>query len=210
MRDSFVFYESFYLAISELSATQQGKIFQAICRYALYEEEPELKGASAAVFRLVKPQIDANNRRYENGKKGAEHGVKGGRPENPKETPNEPLKNPKQTPNVNVPVHVPDTVPVPVNGTVPVHATTTDNASGSDGGGGEDKYNIFKLLGGEGIDAVYDAYPESGGFLIQEVYEDVMMKKKVVKNPVAYVLGYAKKVGWDDKEDHHKSPWEAM
>lgn len=197
MRDSFVFYESFYLAISELSATQQGKIFQAICRYALYEEEPELKGASAAVFRLVKPQIDANNRRYENGKKGAEHGVKGGRPKNPKETPNEPLKNPKQTPNVNVPVHVPDTVPV--NGTVPVHVTATDNASR---GGGEDKYNIFKLLGGEGIDAVYNAYPESGGYLIQEVYEDVMSKKKTVKNPVAYVLGYAKKVGWDDKADH--------
>ena len=80
----------------------------------------------------------------------------------------------------------------------------------SSSGGGEDKYNIFKLLGGEGIDAVYDAYPESGGFLIQEVYEDVMMKKKVVKNPVAYVLGYAKKVGWDDKEDHQKAPWEAM
>lgn len=197
MRDSFVFYESFYLAISELSATQQGKIFQAICRYALYEEEPELKGASAAVFKLIKPQIDANNRRYENGKKGAEHGVKGGRPKNPKETPSEPLKNPKETPNVNVPVHVPATVPV--NGTATVPATTTDNAVR---GGGEDKYNIFKLLGAEGIDRVYEVYPNSGGYLIQEVYDDVRNKKKTVKSPVSYVLGYAKKVGWDDKADH--------
>ena len=193
MRDSFVFYESFYLAISELSATQQGKIFQAICRYALYGEEPELKGASAAVFRLVKPQIDANNRRYENGKKGAEHGIKGGRPKNPKETPNKPLTNPKETPNVTVPVHV------PVNDTVPVPDTTTDNAVG---GGGEDRYNIFKLLGADGIDRVYEVYPESGGFLIQTVYDDVMSKRKTVNNPVNYVLGFAKKVGWDDNADH--------
>lgn len=205
MRESFVFYESFYLAISELSVTQQGKIFQAICRYALYEEEPELKGASAAVFMLVKPQIDANNRRYENGKKGAEHGVKGGRPKNPKETPKKPLKNPKQTPNVTVPVTV--TANVPVTAT----ETTTDNARS--GGGGsfcDDRFNIFKLLGGDGIDAVYDVYPETGGDLIQEVYEEVRDKKTEVKNPVAYVLGYAKNKKWSDDEDHSVAPWEAM
>ena len=191
MRDSFVFYESFYLAISELSATQQGKIFQAICRYALYEEEPELKGASAAVFRLVKPQIDANNRRYENGKKGAEHGVKGGRPKNPKETPNEPLKNPKRTPNVNVPVHVP----------------TTDNAAR---GGGEDKYSIWKKLTPSDIDAIFEVYPDSGNDLIDMVNADVIKKKKVVSHPLQYILGYADHIKWDDKADHFSPPWEAI
>ena len=194
MRDSFVFYESFYLAISELSAAQQSKIFQAICRYALYEEVPELKGASAAVFKLVKPQIDANNRRYENGKKGAEHGIKGGRPKNPKETPKEPLKNPKETPNVTVPV----TVPVPANGNATAPATATDNAVGG-GGSYEDEFNIWKMLGGDGIDKVYAEYPNTGGFLLDEVYKDIKSKQKKVKSPVAFVLGYAKKVGWDDQ-----------
>lgn len=195
MRDSFVFYESFYLAISELSAAQQSKIFQAICRYALYEEEPELKGPSAAVFKLVKPQIDANNRRYENGKKGAEHGIKGGRPKNPKETPNKPLENPKGTPNVTVNVPVTETV----NGNVTVPVTTTDNALASSGGGGlDDKYNIWKMLGADGIDRVYEVYPESGGFLLQEVYEDIKTKRKEVKSPLSYVLGYAKNKEWDD------------
>lgn len=205
MRESFVFYESFYLAISELSAAQQSKIFQAICRYALYEEEPELKGSSAAVFRLVKPQIDANNRRYENGKKGAEHGVKGGRPKNPKETPNKPLNNPNVTPNVNVnvPVNVTDTVPVNGNGNVnaSVNETTTANALGSSssGGGFDEEFNIWKMLGGEGIDAVYDTYPNTGGLLLDKVYEEIKTKKKKVSSPLAFVMGYAKKVGWSDE-----------
>ena len=200
MRESFVFYESFYLAISELSAAQQSKTFQAICRYALYEEVPDLKGAGAAVFRLVKPQIDANNRRYENGKKGAEHGIKGGRPKNPKETPNKPLNNPNQTPNVtvHVPVNVTDTVPA--NGDVNASVNATANALGWSGGGGsyDDEFNIWKMLGGEGIDAVYEEYPNTGGLLLDEVYKDIKSKQKKVKSPVNFVLGYAKKVGWDD------------
>lgn len=191
MRDSFVFYESFYLAISDLSAAQQNKLFQAICRYALYEEEPELKGASAAVFKLIRPQIDANNKRYENGKKGAEHGIKGGRPRNPKETPNKPQTNPKQTPNVNVPVNV------PANATV----NDNDNALGSSGGSGgfdDDEFNIWKRMTPEDVDRVFDVYPDNGGDLIQAVYEDVRDKRKHVEDPVPYILGYAKNVGWTD------------
>lgn len=202
MRESFVFYESFYLALSELSAAQQGKIYTAICRYALYGEEPELKGASAAVFKLIKPQIDANNRRYENGKKGAEHGIKGGRPKNPKETPKEPQANPKETPNVTV--HVNDNV------NDNVHVTDNDNARSGGGGKCDDRFNIFKLLGGEGIDKIYDKYPNTGGDLIQEVYEEVRDKKTEIKNPVAYVLGYAKNKKWSDNTDNFVAPWEAM
>lgn len=44
---------------------------------------------------MIKAQIDANRKRYENGCKGAAHGHKGGRP---KETPPEPQENPKETP----------------------------------------------------------------------------------------------------------------
>ena len=69
MRESFVFYRSYYEAVSKLTLQQQTKIFQAICKYALDGEEPELSGALEAVFILIKPQIDANNKKYENGKK---------------------------------------------------------------------------------------------------------------------------------------------
>ena len=65
------------------------------------------------MFLLIKPQLDANNRRYENWCKGAQHWVKGWRPpktwdnsqkplNNPKETPSKPLANPNLTPNDNV------------------------------------------------------------------------------------------------------------
>ena len=198
MRDSFVFYESFYLALSELSAAQQGKIYTAICRYALYGEEPELRGASSAVFKLIKPQIDANNRRWENGKKGGEHGIKGGRPKNPKETPKKPLENPKETPNVHVHVNV--------NDNVNDNVTATDNALGVPSGRGrykcDDEFNIWKKLTPDDIDVLYEKFPNSGGLLIDTVYEDVKTKKTKVKSGLNYILGYAKNVGWDDDADH--------
>ena len=80
--------------------------------------------------------------------------------------------------------------------------TTNTNTKASSGGVCDDEFNIFKMLGGDGIDKVYDKYPNTGGDLIQEVYEDVKAKRKTIKSPVAYVLGYAKRVGWDDDADH--------
>lgn len=71
---------------------------------------------------------------------------------------------------------------------------------GSDGG--DDSFNLWKQLNADGIDAIYDVYPDSGGFLIEEVAAEVRTKRKKVKNAVNYVLGYAKKVGWDDNADH--------
>lgn len=67
-RDSFIFYRSFYEAISELPKENQADSYNAIMRYALDQEEIELKGISKAIFSLVKPQLDANYKKYENGK----------------------------------------------------------------------------------------------------------------------------------------------
>ena len=67
-RDSFIFYRSFYEAISELPKDNQADSYNAIMRYALDQEEIELTGISKAIFSLVKPQLDANYKKYENGK----------------------------------------------------------------------------------------------------------------------------------------------
>ena len=89
MRDSFLFYRSFYEAISDLEAEDRIKVYDAICEYALNGNEPELRGAASAIFKMAKPQINANNKRYENGKKG-------GRPSK-KETKTEPTNNQNKT-----------------------------------------------------------------------------------------------------------------
>ena len=71
-RDSFVFYRSFYDCIHLLPDEQAYALFTAICGYALdgspvsEATPPEI----AAMFTLIKPQIDANNRKYINGSKG--------------------------------------------------------------------------------------------------------------------------------------------
>ena len=67
-RDSFIFYRSFYEAIKEVPEDAQLQIYKAISIYALEQEEIELTGISKAIFSLVKPQLDANYKKYENGK----------------------------------------------------------------------------------------------------------------------------------------------
>lgn len=63
MRDSFVFYRSFADAIAGLPSEEYKKVMQAIIGYALDGTEPTTGGIEYTVFCLVKPQIDANNKR---------------------------------------------------------------------------------------------------------------------------------------------------
>jgi hypothetical protein len=69
MRDSAIMYRSFYEAINTLPKTQQADAWQAVFEYAFNFKEIELNGRTKAMFMLIKPQLDANNKRYKNGKK---------------------------------------------------------------------------------------------------------------------------------------------
>ncbi len=69
MRDSFIFYRSFYEAISDLDDMQQLEIYKAVANFSLNFTEPNLLGVTATIFKLIKPQLEANNKRYENGSK---------------------------------------------------------------------------------------------------------------------------------------------
>jgi hypothetical protein len=102
MRESFVFYASFYKAIEELDEKKQLKLYKSIMKLALENEENEnLSGIEKAIFELIKPQILANNKRYEDGKKG-------GRPNSKKTSGYEKEKTTgfeNEKPNVNVNVN---------------------------------------------------------------------------------------------------------
>lgn len=70
-RDSFIFYKSFYEATCDLPKDIRLEVLTAIIEYALYGRMPEnLKPFAKGMFTLIKPNIDVNNTRFENGKKG--------------------------------------------------------------------------------------------------------------------------------------------
>ncbi len=112
MRDSFIFYRSFQKAIDVCSQDDQLLIYKAIANYALDRVEPDLSGVAQVCWVLIKPQLDANWKRYDNGCKGGEFGKKGGAPKGNKNankgktTPKQPQENPTAveitTPNNNV------------------------------------------------------------------------------------------------------------
>ena len=70
MREGYIFYISFYEAIKELSENDRLVLYDAINEYSLLGNLPVLTGVPKAVFTLIKPQIDANQKKYDNGKKG--------------------------------------------------------------------------------------------------------------------------------------------
>ena len=104
IRDSMVFYRSFAEGIEDLSEEDQLKAFWNLVKYGLDGIEPDDKGPARAVFKMAKPQIDANNSRYQNGTKGGRKGTKLEPSENQTETKVEPNVNQIETkpePNPN-------------------------------------------------------------------------------------------------------------
>ena len=68
-KESFVFYRSFYEAMQDLEDKDRLKMYDTICELALNDNEIKLSGIAKTLFTLIKPQILANTKRYENGKK---------------------------------------------------------------------------------------------------------------------------------------------
>ena len=105
MKDSFIFYRSFYESIKNLDKDIQIEIYNAICEYSLNDELMELSPIANAIFTLIKPNIDNATKRYN---ASVENGKKGGRPKKEKnlEKPNNNLKETKTKPNQNLDVDV--------------------------------------------------------------------------------------------------------
>jgi hypothetical protein len=70
MRESMIIYRSFYDAIKELEPLHQAKVWEAVFEYGLNQNQIDLSGLPSTIFKLIKPQLDANLRKYANGNKG--------------------------------------------------------------------------------------------------------------------------------------------
>ena len=73
-RTQFTFYESFHKALDRIKKkADKADAYDAICRYALYGEVPDLDNipdAAAIAFELIRPTLDASKRKAEAGSKG--------------------------------------------------------------------------------------------------------------------------------------------
>ncbi|MFM7588249.1 MAG: DUF6291 domain-containing protein, partial [Bacteroidota bacterium] len=72
-KDSFVYYRSFWDAIQTRPDNERLALYDAILLYAFDGKQSELQGVESSIFTLIKPQIDAKHRKWQNG-------FKGGRP----------------------------------------------------------------------------------------------------------------------------------
>lgn len=76
---NFLFYRSFYEAISEFNDDDRLALYDALTKFAFEDVETEFKGMKKAIFSMATPLIEASMKNYKNG-------CKGGRP-TPKNTP---------------------------------------------------------------------------------------------------------------------------
>ena len=191
----FVVYGDVQAVVDELNDEQTGRLFKAMITYFATGKAPKFDGILKFVWIPIQQQMDRDKEKYDakcekNRKNIKEYWER--TKENERIQTNTNATNTKTNTDTNTKTNT--------NTDTTTNTNTDTKASG--GGVCDDEFNIFKLLGGDGIDKVYDKYPNTGGDLIQEVYEDVKAKRKTIKSPVAYVLGYAKRVGWDDDADH--------
>lgn len=87
MREKITFHTAWYDAVKALPKKAQGEALMTILGYAIEGvESGSVDGVSAAILAIAKPQIDADNTRYDNG-------CKGGRPRGKAETERKPNGN---------------------------------------------------------------------------------------------------------------------
>ena len=182
--DSIVFYRSFFEAVEDLEDSEAKlQAYQAIFRYGLDGKETNLKGAVKAIFRLIKPQIDANYEKRVNGRKG------GRPPQNQNKT------KPKPNDNQNI------TKPEPnVNGNVNVNGNGENNRSTTAKPYGKFK-NVF--LEDYQLEDLKAEFPEIKN-TIEKMSAYLSEKKKTYQNYYAQLRLWALR----DKADEPKKPKE--
>ena len=99
-RDSIVVYRSFYEAAKALTDKEELELYRAIFEFGLDHKNAEMGPMAAAMFKLIKPQLEANYKKWQNG-------MRGGRPkqEESKDKPKDNQKETKPEPNENVNVN---------------------------------------------------------------------------------------------------------
>lgn len=227
-KKSFVVYMDIEEITDDLTDEQVGQLFRGMIAYQKTGKEPKFKGVLKYIFIPIRQQMDRDSEKWESTREkravaGRQGGIRSGQVRKAKSAKieaneaneaNALNKNVEISTDsaiadseteaneaVNVNVTVTDTVNANVN--VTDNVTTTDNVTVPVGSvvvsdDDDDSFDIWKRMTPNDVDAIYDVYPESGGNLIEAVYHEVKTKRRKVRDPVPYILAYAKNVEWDD------------
>ena len=212
-KNSFVLYKDYEELFDRLSDEEAGQLIKAIFDYERSGELPELPRLLEFILLPIKNTLDRDSDKYDKiVEKRRKAGAMGGKVAQANALKNEQMLDNSSTRVANqadsvsvtdsdsdsdsdsVTDTVTDTTTTSSDSMQPVVVVSDDN--------GSFYTDIWKSITPQDVDRIYEAFPDSGGDLIQTVHDDVKRKRKQIKRPVPYILGYAKRVGWDDKADH--------
>ena len=191
----FIVYGDIKATSDELSDEQLGKLFRGMIDYFVDGKCPRFTDSLKFAFIPIKQQMDRDADKYE------KRCEKNRANANKRWQSDANAYNRMQSDAIDANTNTNTNTNTDTDTDTTTNTNTNTNAC-SGGGSDGDEFNLWKKLSPSDVDTIYDAYPDSGGFLIEEVAAEVRTKRKKVRNAVSFVLGYAKKVGWDDKADH--------
>lgn len=190
----FIVYGDIQDVLTELDDQQTAQLFRGMVDYFVSGKDPKFTGVLKFVFIPIKQQMDRNADKYEK------------KCEKMRENANKRWNNAIASKSNQLDANDANTNTNTNTDTNTKKDTDTTTTTNTDGGGGrfkvDDEFNIWKRLTPDDIDVLYEKFPNSGGLLIDKVFEEVRDKRIKVKSGLNYILGYAKNVGWDDSADH--------
>ena len=196
----FIVYKDIHAVVDELTDEQAGKLFRGMIKYFADGTEPKFEGVLKFVFIPIKQQIDRDAEKYSERCEKNRENIKKRWAKEKNASAYDGIQ--AYTKHTNTNTKTKTNTKTDTDTKTTTNTNTDTNVGGSGSAHGDDDFNIWKQLDPEKVDRIYDAYPNSGGILIDEVYEEVKRSRRHVKDAVAYILGYAKKVNWDDSADH--------
>ena len=193
----FIVYGDIQDVLTELDDQQTAQLFRGMVDYFVSGKDPKFTGVLKFVFIPIKQQMDRNADKYEK------------KCEKMRENANKRWQNAIASKSNQLDANDANTKTNTDTDTNTKKDTDTDTTTNTDtksvSGGRfkvDDEFNIWKRLTPDDIDVLYEKFPNSGGLLIDKVFEEVRDKRIKVKSGLNYILGYAKNVGWDDNADH--------
>ena len=202
-KKGFIVYDDTQEVVSRLSDTEAGQLFKGMLAYSVEGKAPKFKGVLEFVFIPIKQQMDRDSEKYEAKCEKNRNNIKRYWDKVKSDT-NEYGRIRSKTMATNTDTDTDTDTKTDTDNDIDTTTDTDTNTKAVRGGDcvDDNRFDIWKRLTPADVDAVYNEYPESGGDLIQTVHDDVRTKRKRVEAPVAYILGYAKRVGWDDNAEH--------